>query len=170
MAATQPDPTQPAGQPPAPDAHLTDRQLDTALNCELAIADQSPRSASGWAAAFGPASPNLGGGGQGGGYSFSPEQFDGVIGQWRTVLQRAQSFDEQIRIITAVTAAADDEASTSFTRQAQALGSGVKASHDTLKAYAAAYIARLQSAQARYQSTEQAVDSSLRAQSAGGRP
>ncbi len=172
MATEQATSAQAGGQTATPGAGLTDAQLDAALKTELSELEQDPSSGSPWAAAFGPAAPrlNLGGGSGAGGYRFSPHELDAVISQWNSLLQRARSCDVQIHIIAAATSAASDEASMMFTGQAQGLGRNVQASHESLKAYAAAYLAKLQTAQRNYTSTEQSVTASLANQDGIARP
>jgi hypothetical protein len=148
-------------QPTTPDANLTDRQLEASLNSELATIEQGPSVGSAWAAAFGSSTSALNIGGGAGGYQFSPQELDAVIDQWHTVLQRAQTYDWRIHLISAMTSAAEDEASNAFTGQAQGLGRNVAASHQTLKAYAAAYIAKLEAARDNYPITERAITTSL---------
>lgn len=158
--------TQPpaAGDPPTtPDVHPTDRQLDADLNGELSVLAQDPSARSGWAAGVDVTIPtmNLGGGSGGGGYTFSPAALDAVINQWDSVIQRAKSYDAHIHFITAVTSAADDGASTTFTSQARDLGRNIQASHESLKQYAATYVAKLRAVQRNYTHTEQSVTSTL---------
>jgi len=163
MVTEQTNPPQPNG-PYAPSSSPSDGQLDADLRGELSVLDQDPSHAvSPWAAAVGVTSPslNLGGGGAGG-YEFSPAALEAVIGQWHAIVDRAQKFDENIRVITEVTTAAADEASTGFTSQAQTLGRNVRASHATLTAYAAAYVAKLETVQRNYQATEQQITASLK--------
>lgn len=147
-----------------PDAHRSDADLDNQLNSELMTAQQGPRAPSGWARALGDTGLDLGGGSGVGGYAFDPDEFDAIVGQWQTILQHAQEYDHQIHVISSVTSAAQDEASTGFTSQAQDLGIALRASHSSLKSYASGYIAKLQGAQKNYQSTEHAVSGSLRDQ------
>jgi hypothetical protein len=159
--------TQPSGAndlPTTPDANMTDRQLDAGLNAELSVLEQDPAARSGWAAGLGVTIPTLdlgGGGGGSRGYMFSPSELDAVINQWDSVIQRAKSYDAHIYFITSVTSAADDGASTTFTSQARNLGRNVQASHESLKQYAAAYVAKLRAVQRNYNHTEQSVTSAL---------
>jgi hypothetical protein len=153
-------------QPTTPDTNLTDRQLEANLNSELDMIEHDPSAGSEWATAFGSTTSGLNLGGGAGGYRFSSQELGAVIDQWHTVLQRAQTYDWRIHLITAMTSAAEDEASTAFTGQAQGLGRNVEASHQTLKAYAAAYVAKLEAARDNYTSTERAITTSLQ----GGNP
>ena len=149
----------------------TDAQLNTDLRSELSILEHDPGYAtSGWAAALGVPEglPTLGGGGAAGGYRFSPSALDTVIAQWRSIVERAQRFDDSIGVITMVTSPASDDASTSFTSQAKLLGNNLATSHDTFKEYASNYAAKLVAVQQNYTATEQHVAASLNTSGGGG--
>lgn len=136
------------------DTNTSERLLEARLNNELSTVKQDPSALT---------SNGLSLSGGAGGYTFSPSALDDVIAGWHEIRQRAEALDETIHIITTVTAAAADEASTGFTDRAREVGTGVQASHASLKNYAATYVAKLQAARHNYGATEDAVTGSLSA-------
>lgn len=149
---------QAAHQPAAGPRDVSDQQLDERLNAELTVLELSPPSAG-----FADGGSLTLGGGHGGGYTFDSDQLDHIIARWHSVAAHADRMDEMIDVITKVSSAAVDRASTSFTSRTQAMGAGAQASHASLKSYATAYIERLQAARTNYTHTEQAVTASVNA-------
>jgi hypothetical protein len=138
------------GQNAEPGGHASGRtalelQQDRALDAE------APKSA--WLKAFGATGLDLNGG-PGGGYTLNGDDLDGVVNDWSDALERARSFDQYTVNFVRMITAADDEASTMFTRTALAAARDLVDSNASLKAYMISFLSKLEATRQAYRNTE----------------
>jgi hypothetical protein len=144
--------TTPGSNPPG-----SDGQFNALVTDLTTTGSSSPQltSLSDLLAVTGPTSAVANGGG--GGYKFSPEELQGVLTDWKHLLDDLKKTARTAERMTQVQPPGDEDVSKNFAQRANESGEAYRRHNQEMQDYVNAYIQKLQAALDSYHNTEQAV-------------